>query len=1050
MMDTVPSTANIRIFPLRYADAATLQLLITELYQGPGFSKMRPEDRPNVVVDDRTDSLIVSGNETAFSMVTNLLEHLDKEGLSLAGQIRLVPLKHATAQSLSLALTTLFNQRALASRSPDARRNRPVIIPDPRSNSLLVSAGVEDSRAVDALLEKLDRQPENAAVSITVIGLRHNDSAQVASMLTSVFAARHRSTTAPGQPPMPQDEVHVEADPLANALIISASPENLEIARDLISQVDAEPVVQEGLIQTFTLKQADAQRAATMLRSLIDQGIYRPGIAAAGNRRTSRDAIAVTVDARSNTLIISASPENLMVVKELIKQIDSQNYTEAADIRLFQLKHAKASQLAAVLQQFFTSKRSGESAAGTTERGVPVTVTPDDRTSTLLVTGGREVFAAVERMVAQLDAEQVIARTSFKVFSLKQATAGKLAATLTQLFAKRPTTIRGEPPDPITIVEDSWANSLIVGASPEDLVMVQSLISQLDNGLAEAGMEVQVMPLVKADARQVAQTITTLYRSGGPGTVSPVTANVDERLNAVIVSAGQTDIKRIAELVKKLDTDQVTQVCEIRVFTLTNARATQLSAILTLILNSKPTSLTGQSPSRQSLLQFIGQTQDGKELLASALKEGILIAPDVRANALVVSAPVEYMKLLQPLIARLDAVSPQIATIKVFNLKNADARQMLTVLTALFHIQAPGQSTSQPTTSNRTIKYNLVKEVPDFDPFASGADEVAASAVVGTAEENALTVAVDIRSNSLIVGGAEHYVALAAEIIETLDASPAQERKFEVYHLKNSRAVEIQASLQTFLTQDAQFLVTAIGQQAVTQELLDRQATIVADTNSNTLLISATPRNFPQIKALVEQLDQPQRQVLIQVLLAEVTLTKDEELGVEWTYSSGGNPSTKTGTDFGVANALKNAGGFGSAISGNNFNFLFRALQSEDRLHVLSRPQILTSDNQQAQITVGQEVPLVTGEPSHRVQRQQRQFLQLHQCRRQPDGDSQHQPGRLRQDDCRPADYPVDYGDGLGQPGRQCPDHQPAQRHHLRQRPKRPVHPHWRPHWRHR
>jgi len=478
-------------------------------------------------------------------------------------------------------------------------------------------------------------------------------------------------------------------------------------------------------------------------------------------------------------------------------------------------------------------------------------------------------------------------------------------------------------------------------------------------------MEVQVMPLAKADARQVALTITTLYRPGGPGSVSSVTANVDERLNAVIVSAGQADIKRIAELVKKLDTDQVTQVNEIHVFTLTNARATQLSIILTEILNTKPTSLTGQSPSRQSLLQFIGQTPDGKELLTSALKEGILIAPDVRANAIVVSAPVEYMKLLQQLIGRLDATSPQVATIRVFPLRNADARQMMTVLTTLFHLQAAnqgaGQPTSQPTTGNRTVKYNLEREVPNFDPFASGADEVGASAVLGTAEETALTVSVDIRSNSLIVGGSEHYVGLASEIIETLDSSPAQERKFEVYHLKNSRASEIQGSLQTFLTQDAQLLIAAVGQQAMTQELLDRQATIVADTNSNTLLISATPRNFPQITRLVEELDQPQRQVLIQVLIAEVTLTKDDELGVEWTYQTGGNPSTKTGTDFGVAKALQNAGGFGSAISGDKFNFLFRALQSEDRLHVLSRPQILTSDNQQATIMVGEEVPLVTG-----------------------------------------------------------------------------------------
>ena len=186
------------------------------------------------------------------------------------------------------------------------------------------------------------------------------------------------------------------------------------------------------------------------------------------------------------------------------------------------------------------------------------------------------------------------------------------------------------------------------------------------------------------------QTITTLYRSGGPGTVSPVTANVDERLNAVIVSAGQSDIKRIAELVKKLDTDQVTQVNEIHVFTLTNARAHAVVCHPDPILNSKPTSLTGQSPSRQSLLQFIGRPRRARNCWPRPSRKGYLIAPDVRANAIVVSAPVEYMKLLQQLIGRLDAISPQVATIRVFTLKNADARQMMTVLTSLFHLPPPG------------------------------------------------------------------------------------------------------------------------------------------------------------------------------------------------------------------------------------------------------------------------------------------------------------------------------------------------------------------------
>ena len=61
---------------------------------------------------------------------------------------------------------------------------------------------------------------------------------------------------------------------------------------------------------------------------------------------------------------------------------------------------------------------------------------------------------------------------------------------------------------------------------------------------------------------------------------------------------------------------------------------------------------------------------------------------------------------------------------------------MMTVLTSLFHLQTPGQSTSQPTSNNRSVKYNLTREVPDFDPFGTATDEVGASAVLETAGRN--------------------------------------------------------------------------------------------------------------------------------------------------------------------------------------------------------------------------------------------------------------------------------------------------------------------------
>ncbi|MCP5526398.1 MAG: hypothetical protein H7A47_06270 [Verrucomicrobiales bacterium] len=953
---------NVKLVPLKNADAATvaasLQRLMDErarqrrgaTTRGGGYDPQRVV----IIADERTNTLLVAGAPDGFELVRGLAEELDHAGPSLTGQVRLIPLDYATAQTLANTLTALFNQRYQAMRSPEMQRNRPVILPDARSNSLLVAAGVEDNQAIDQLLGKLDREPENPALEITVLGLQVNDAARVAATLRSVFAARLQSLTPTGQTPAPAERVDVQADSLSNALIVTASPENLAILRGLLVKLDIEPVAADGVVQTFTLQHADVQRVATMLRSLIDQGVYRPGVSSGAGGRgapANREALAVAADAPSNSLIVSASPENLVIVKELIRQLDTPEFTEQSDIRTYPLKHARASYLATVLEQFFRAKRQGESLAQPGQRSVPVTVTADDRSNLLLITGGKESFAAVERMVEQLDTPDAVARTNFRVFALRQATASKLATTLQRLFAGRPTRA-GQTPEPVTVIADPWANALIVGAADDDMAMVESLVQQLDSETEEAGLRVQVFALEKADARRVSTTLESLLRgTGGGGAAPAVTVNVDERLNAVIVSAGENDLKRVAELVAQLDTDQVARVAEIRVFPLQNARAAALATILDDVLNTNPQPLGEANPNRQSLLQFIGRRDRGEEFIASALKEGVLIVPDTRINALVVSAPVDYMPLIEEVISYLDTSAPQIAKIRVFNLTNADARQMSLVLSSLFRLEDVGPADA----NDRSVQYTLVK------PFGDTTLE-SARAIIGSAEEHALTVTVDLRTNSLLVGGTEHYVALASEIIETLDSAPAQERKAEVYRLRNTRAQDVEVPLRTFLQQDLDRITTVLGPNAVgtAQNLLEREVSIVAETNSNSLLISASPRYFDEVKTLLTELDQPQPQVLIQVLLAEITLDSTMELGVEWNYVGNGDPTFGTGTDFDLANTFNNFGGYYASLTGSDVQVLLRALRVDGRLEILSRPQILTADNQEATINIGQRVPIIT------------------------------------------------------------------------------------------
>jgi general secretion pathway protein D len=201
----------------------------------------------------------------------------------------------------------------------------------------------------------------------------------------------------------------------------------------------------------------------------------------------------------------------------------------------------------------------------------------------------------------------------------------------------------------------------------------------------------------------------------------------------------------------------------------------------------------------------------------------------------------------------------------------------------------------------------------------------------------------------------------------------------EVYRLKNAQAKEVETALRSFVEQERQRVTLVQGEtlgagagsasgQAVgsalmgetVQQLLEKEVAVVADTNSNTLLLSASPRYFPRFKQIIEELDEPLAQVLIQVILAEVTLDKTSELGVEWTVQgSKGSTDFGAGTDFGVADDITQFGGFSSTITGSDVGFVLRALEADGRLEVLSRPQILTADNQEATIDIGQRVPLV-------------------------------------------------------------------------------------------
>ena len=144
-------------------------------------------------------------------------------------------------------------------------------------------------------------------------------------------------------------------------------------------------------------------------------------------------------------------------------------------------------------------------------------------------------------------------------------------------------------------------------------------------------------------------------------------------------------------------------------------------------------------------------------------------------------------------------------------------------------------------------------------------------------------------------------------------------------------------------------------------------AMVKADVSQNALVLLGEPQTLGNVVQIIEQLDQPRAQVLIHAAIVEVSGDINEALGLQWGIDTGSLKGGVTFPDSGVAWAdLLGAdkalpSGAALALGSDRFGLLVSALASNTRSNLLSTPSLLTLDNQEAQILVGQNVPFKTG-----------------------------------------------------------------------------------------
>ena len=241
---------------------------------------------------------------------------------------------------------------------------------------------------------------------------------------------------------------------------------------------------------------------------------------------------------------------------------------------------------------------------------------------------------------------------------------------------------------------------------------------------------------------------------------------------------------------------------------------------------------------------------------------------------------------------------------------------------------------------------------------------------VGKQSAHAPMLVADERTNSILLGGDKGERLRMRALIAHLDAPTGGGGSTQVVYLKYADA----ASLVPVLTSVSTNITKKTGK-VKSGNKSGSDISIQADVNTNALVITAQPDVMRSLKSVIRQLDIRRAQVLVEAIIAEVSSTKSSELGVQFgslDRANGAVTSEFPGTGPNIlalalsTDPISSLGGgltiaAGNARGNNRFGVLLRAIASDDDSNLLSTPNLVMLDNEEAEIIVGQNVPFVTG-----------------------------------------------------------------------------------------
>lgn len=265
---------------------------------------------------------------------------------------------------------------------------------------------------------------------------------------------------------------------------------------------------------------------------------------------------------------------------------------------------------------------------------------------------------------------------------------------------------------------------------------------------------------------------------------------------------------------------------------------------------------------------------------------------------------------------------------------------------------------------------NVIELLASMTPVETGASETKKGGASSVAR---VKVVADERTNRLLVSGERQARERIKELVQQLDTPTNHQGSTRVLRLRHAEAPVVAEMLQKLLAQ---------GQPQANDGRQVTEIQIQADETQNALVVRADPSDLSVVEEIVSELDVRRAQVLIEAAVVEVSGDVGESLGIQWAAIDRDLSTPLVGVNFsnlgtnlntvisslagapvsaGLSDGITIAGGERTSGGDSGYGVLLQALANASNTNLLSTPSIMTLDNQEAEIVVGQNVPFITG-----------------------------------------------------------------------------------------